>query len=197
MLTFALQVPHPDPPLRPQHQAAHPDVSFTLTLPARPAPESLRIRDGKKDGGHMGASQLSWTEIPALWSSSGKGKRSRNCMAVLMLGYSGFYTAQFGGAAVVAVLFFASGIPRVQSDVLSVSRPLFRLRSEHLLTRFHQWIPIVGPLTKKPELPASDNVSLTFLHPVASSWADTACSPSKRLAAYVCFVAVGACLAPF
>lgn len=40
---------------------------------------------------------------------------------MLILVNSGFYTAQFGGAAVIAVLFFASGIPRVQKDVLSVS----------------------------------------------------------------------------
>lgn len=40
---------------------------------------------------------------------------------MLIFGDSGFYTAQFGGAAVVAVLFFASGIPRVQKDVISVS----------------------------------------------------------------------------
>ncbi|KAL2111387.1 hypothetical protein VUR80DRAFT_10170 [Thermomyces stellatus] len=58
--------------------------------------------------------------------------------SIKQLTRTGFYTAQFGGAAVIAVLFFASGIPRVQKDVLSR-------------------IPIVGRLTEKPEIPASDN----------------------------------------
>ncbi|KEZ41450.1 hypothetical protein SAPIO_CDS7583 [Scedosporium apiospermum] len=50
----------------------------------------------------------------------------------------GFATAKYGAAALVAVIFYASGIPRVQKDVLS-------------------YIPVLGPLTEKPAIPESDN----------------------------------------
>ncbi|PKS09310.1 hypothetical protein jhhlp_003924 [Lomentospora prolificans] len=50
----------------------------------------------------------------------------------------GFATAKYGGAALLAVIFFASGIPRVQKDVLSQ-------------------FPLIGKLTEKPAIPESDN----------------------------------------
>lgn len=52
---------------------------------------------------------------------------------------SGFKSGAFGGVALFAVIFYASGIPRVQRDIL-------------------QKIPFVGSYFIK-EIPASDNVS--------------------------------------
>ncbi|CAI4210936.1 unnamed protein product [Parascedosporium putredinis] len=50
----------------------------------------------------------------------------------------GFGIGKYGAAALVAVLFLASGIPRVHKDVLS-------------------HVPVVGKLTEKPTVPESDN----------------------------------------
>ncbi|KAI5777819.1 ubiquinol-cytochrome-c reductase complex subunit-domain-containing protein [Geopyxis carbonaria] len=47
-------------------------------------------------------------------------------------------TAAFGGVAVGALLFFGSGIPRVQNDVLKK-------------------LPVIGGYWEGRELPASDN----------------------------------------
>ncbi|SPN99914.1 related to alpha-1,2 glucosyltransferase, potassium channel regulator [Cephalotrichum gorgonifer] len=58
--------------------------------------------------------------------------------SVKQLTRTGFYTAKFGGAAVVGLLLYVSGIPKVQKDVLS---PL----------------PIIGPLTDKPVVNESDS----------------------------------------
>ena len=53
---------------------------------------------------------------------------------------SGFKAAAFGGSALFAVIFFASGIPRVQKDIL-------------------QKVPVFGNLFVK-EIHPADNVSL-------------------------------------
>ncbi|KAI0892696.1 ubiquinol-cytochrome-c reductase complex subunit-domain-containing protein [Annulohypoxylon nitens] len=52
-------------------------------------------------------------------------------------GPNGFKSGAFGGVALFAVIFYASGIPRVQRDIL-------------------QKIPLVGSYFIK-EIPASDN----------------------------------------
>jgi hypothetical protein len=42
--------------------------------------------------------------------------------------YSGIKTGMFGGVALFAVIFYASGIPRIQKDILQVrySQPALR-----------------------------------------------------------------------
>lgn len=69
-----------------------------------------------------------------------------NCLDErLLTSNSGISAAAFGGVALVAVLFFGEGIPRVQNDVLKK-------------------IPVVNEywLSKKP-VPASDSVSFSLL----------------------------------
>jgi hypothetical protein len=43
-----------------------------------------------------------------------------------MLNNSGLKAGAFGGAALVAVLFFGSGIPRIQRDILQVGKSIIR-----------------------------------------------------------------------
>ncbi|KYK59142.1 hypothetical protein DCS_00272 [Drechmeria coniospora] len=50
----------------------------------------------------------------------------------------GLRTASFGGAAAIAAIFYTSGIPRIQRDIL-------------------QPIPFFGKFFIKEEVPASDN----------------------------------------
>jgi hypothetical protein len=66
----------------------------------------------------------------------------------------------FGGVALFAVIFFASGMPRIQEDILQVcfaTPEITAAATRRLLTPL-QKIPLVGHRFKH-EIPASDNVS--------------------------------------
>ena len=69
--------------------------------------------------------------------------------------HSGVKTAAFGGALGFAVLFFASGIPRVKSDILQV-----RAKSPDCFdeTNMEKGLPLIGGYFIKEVHPA-DNVS--------------------------------------
>lgn len=71
--------------------------------------------------------------------------------------YRGIRSASFGAAAGIAVLFYASGIPRIQRDILQVRLELSSREDEQLTRR--QPIPFLGKFFIKEEIPASDNVS--------------------------------------
>jgi hypothetical protein len=81
--------------------------------------------------------------------------------------HRGFRSAAFGAAAGVALLFYASGIPRVQNDILKVrisgvNNPVDMDDGSHKL----QKIPGAAPLFTKEVHPA-DNVSIDI-----SLWRD-------------------------
>lgn len=69
-------------------------------------------------------------------------------------------SAAFGGVALFAVIFYASGIPRVQSDILQVWTwsLLWKIGIRPLTTTQH--VPYFGKKYFVHEIPASDNVSL-------------------------------------
>lgn len=67
-------------------------------------------------------------------------------------------SAAFGGAAGVAVLFYISGIPRVQQDILQVSHAYCGVRGRQAKFRIKK-IPLVGRFFVKAEVDPQDNVS--------------------------------------
>lgn len=96
----------------------------------------------------------------------------------MLTAISGVKTGYFGAVGLFAVIYYASGIPRVQKDILQVREVTRSVQSwcRHSAHLFLQKLPFIGGHFVH-EIPASDNVR--FASPSLTDTTDMLDSPSK------------------